>query len=188
MSTDPAMSPSAKLALIRQAMSLRLPLYETKTLTYLASLIGPGGVSWPSTRSIADACAMDRRNAERAVRGLIARGLLEIAQAGNRAKSARYRVSISAIEDAAVASPQTQGWRLYRRKGGVSTDATGGVSTDAVRASEALLSASEAQCAANARGGCADAAPPRARGGRATSKTKPARRRASRTPAPVAVF
>jgi hypothetical protein len=116
-------TPVEKLALIRRALGLHLPLYETKAMLFVISLInGRDGTAWPSRRHVADGCGIDQRHAGRALHALVERGLLTLVSPGGRASSARYTINAEAIaaacEAGSEAASKTSRWHLQRRRGG----------------------------------------------------------------------
>jgi hypothetical protein len=168
------MTPVEKLALIRRALGLHLPLYEMKVMLFVTSLInGRDGTAWPSRRHVADGCGIDQRNAGRALQALVRRDLLTVVSPGGRASSARYTVNAEAIEAACEAAPEAASdaprWCLGRRRGGVCRDArVASVETPQVASVETpkeqakrKRSATKSKPRTRASGnGCAGAAPP----------------------------
>jgi hypothetical protein len=140
------------------------------------------GAAWPAERTICDWTRLDRRNVQRAIAALKVAGFLAVDPGGPR-RATRYALLMDAVE-----RPQRTPRSVHSGRPPAST-------ADAPQRPEKERNAKRSGSdplppAADARGsGFADATPPpRAGGGRATSKTKPARRRAPRTPAPVAAF
>lgn len=154
--TDPTsastQSPVEKLALIRAACGLSLPTYEARTLVLLASFLGADGNAWPSQRTLAAHLHIDLRHVARSIRSLIAKRLVEVAEAGTRSRSTRYAVNADEIRRLGDASTgvrvtplQATRCRLYRRHGDACRGVTGDASTGVVIASEGQAKCNEAQ-------------------------------------------
>jgi len=131
MAEDPpgqAPSLAYKIELCRAVAGLRLPLYEMKVAVLLSTLLGKGGFAFPPHALLAEMGGMHKRHVARAVKGLLARGIIAIADPGTPSRAARYTLDADAIlallgtsMGGAEAPPQVARPRLYGRLGGTST-------------------------------------------------------------------
>ena len=132
------------------------------------------GAAWPAERTICDWTRLDRRNVRRAVAALHAAEFLAVEPGGPR-RATRYALVMVAHEQP-QRSPQGNHSGSPRATTAVAPERP---EKEGIRQRKRT----DPLSAANARSGCAGAAPPRAGGGRA-GKTSMQPRRAKR-PAPV---
>jgi len=119
-----------------------------KVAVLLATLLGKGGFAFPPHATLAEMGGMHKRHVARAIKGLLARGIIAIADPGTPSRAARYTLDADAIlallgtsMGGAEAPPQVARPRLYGRLGGTST----GGAAPPPGAPEGQRSASEAQ-------------------------------------------
>lgn len=103
---EAAMSLAGVLQLARAAACQRgLTLYETKILVVMATMANPEGLAWPARSTLAALTGIDERHVARATKQLVARGLVELLEAGGPKTAARYRLAVGKMLDGALTDP-----------------------------------------------------------------------------------
>ena len=90
--------PVQKLKFLAQgAKAPAMSRAELAVLIVLADMANSStGIAWPSFATLAERAGVSGRHAKTAIKNLIARGFIEVTEQGNRIRSNRYKINLSA--------------------------------------------------------------------------------------------